>query len=37
METLGHRQISLTLGTYAHIMPTLQQDAAQEMDATLTR
>ena len=28
METLGHSQISLTMDTYAHIMPTLQQDAA---------
>ena len=37
METLGHSQISLTLDTYAHIMPTLQQDAAQQMNAILTR
>ena len=37
METLGHSQISLTMDTYAHIMPTLQQDAAQQMNAILTR
>ena len=37
MEILGHSQISLTMDTYAHIMPTLQQDAAQQMNAILTR
>jgi len=37
MESLGHSQISLTVGTYTHIMPTLQQDAAQQMNAILTR
>jgi len=37
METLGHSQISLTMDTYAHIMPTLQQAAAQQMNAILTR
>jgi integrase len=37
MEILGHSQISLTMDTYAHIMPTLQQEAAQQMDAILTR
>jgi integrase len=37
MEILGHSQISLTLDTYTHIMPTLQQDAAQQMNAILTR
>jgi integrase len=35
MEILGHSQISLTMDTYAHIMPTLQQDAAHQMDAIL--
>ena len=29
MEILSHSQISLTMDTYAHIMPTLHQDAAQ--------
>jgi integrase len=37
MEILGHSQISLTMDTYAHIMPTLQQDAAQQMNAILSR
>jgi len=37
METLGHSQISLTMNTYAHVMPTLQADAAGKMNAILTR
>ena len=35
METLGHSQISLTLNTYAHVMPALQRDAAAKMDEIL--
>ncbi len=35
METLGHSQISLTLNTYAHVVPALQRDAAAKMDAIL--
>lgn len=35
METLGHSQISLTLNTYAHVLPALQSDAAVKMDAIL--
>ena len=34
-ETLGHSQISLTADTYAHVMPSLQRDAAERMDAFL--
>ena len=37
METLGHSQISLTLNTYAHVMPALQREAAAKMDAILRR
>jgi integrase len=37
METLGHSQISLTLNTYAHVLPALQADAAAKLDAILTR
>jgi integrase len=33
METLGHLQISLTLNTYAHVLPALQSDTADKMDA----
>ena len=33
MEILGHSQISLTLNTYSHVIPSLQREAAQRMDA----
>ena len=36
METLGHSQVSLTLNTYSHVLPALQQDAAAKMDAILS-
>lgn len=36
METLGHSQISLTLNTYSHVLPSLQHEAARRMDAILT-
>lgn len=35
METLGHSQISLTMNTYAHVIPSLQRDAADRMDEIL--
>jgi site-specific recombinase XerD len=28
MDTLGHSQISLTLGTYSHVAPELAAEAA---------
>ena len=37
METLGHSQISLTLNTYAHVVPALQREAAAKMDEILSR
>jgi integrase len=37
METLGHSQISLTLNTYSHVLPALQQEAADKLDAILSR
>ena len=37
METLGHSQISLTLNTYAHVVPALQREAAAKMNAILSR
>ena len=37
METLGHSQVSLTLNTYSHVLPALQEDAASKMDAILSR
>jgi integrase len=36
METLGHSQIGLTLNTYAHVVPSLQRDAADVMDRLLS-
>lgn len=35
METLGHSQISLTANTYAHVVPTLQREAADKMNSVL--
>lgn len=32
MEILGHSQISLTMNTYSHVAPQLQDEAAQRMD-----
>ena len=35
METLGHSQVSLTLNTYSHVLPALQEAAADKIDAIL--
>jgi integrase len=35
METLGHSQISLTMNTYSHVLPALQREAAEKMEAVL--
>lgn len=35
METLGHSQISLTMDTYSHVLPSLQRDAADQMQEAL--
>jgi len=35
MEILGHSQISLTMNTYSHVIPQLQEDAARRMDDLL--
>jgi integrase len=37
METLGHSQISLTMNTYSHVLPALQREAADRMEAVLGR
>ncbi len=34
-ERLGHAQISLTLDTYSHAVPSMQRDAAERLDALL--
>lgn len=35
MEILGHSQIGLTMNTYSHVTPQLQQDAAKRIDDLL--
>jgi hypothetical protein len=35
METLGHSQVSLTLDTYSHVLPSLQAQAASTLDAAI--
>jgi integrase len=35
METLGHSQISLTMNTHNHVIPALQREAAERMEAVL--
>jgi integrase len=35
MEILGHSQISVTMNTYAHVLPELLSDAADRMDVIL--
>jgi integrase len=32
MEILGHSQISLTMNTYSHVVPPLQEEATSKMD-----
>jgi integrase len=37
METLGHSQISLTMNTYSHVIPALQREAADRMEAIFSK
>ncbi len=34
-ERLGHADISLTLNTYSHVLPSMQEEAAEKMDEIL--
>ena len=34
-ERLGHKRIEMTLGIYAHVLPSMQQDAAARLGALL--
>jgi integrase len=34
-EMLGHSQINLTLDTYSHVLPSMQQEASQKMNGLL--
>jgi integrase len=36
-ERLGHSSIALTLDTYSHVLPGLQEAAAQEIEDMLRR
>ena len=31
-ERLGHASVAFTLDTYSHVMPGLQEDAAEQLD-----
>ena len=35
-ERLGHSEISMTLNTYSHVLPSMQEDAAEKMDELIT-
>ncbi len=35
-ERLGQSDISLTLNTYSHVLPGMQEDAAEKIDVLLT-
>jgi len=35
METLGHSQISLTLGTYSHVTAAIRAEVADTMELVL--
>jgi len=35
-ERLGHADITLTLNTYSHVLPSMQQEAAEKLDELLT-
>jgi integrase len=34
-ERLGHSSIVITLNTYSHVIPSMQEDAAAKMGAVL--
>jgi site-specific recombinase XerD len=36
-DVLGHSQVSLTLDTYSHVIPTMLQEAAEAMGRALSR
>jgi hypothetical protein len=36
-ERLGHADISLTLNTYSHVIPSMQADVALKMDDILSK
>ena len=34
-ERLGHSQISITMDTYSHVLPAMQEEAAMKIDELL--
>jgi integrase len=36
-ERLGHSSIGITLDLYSHVMPGMQADAAEQVDAAIRR
>ena len=36
-ERLGHASIDITLDTYSHVMPGMQEEAAEKIDAGLRK
>jgi integrase len=34
-ERLGHSEIGITLNIYSHVLPSMQEDAAERMDSLL--
>jgi integrase len=36
-ERLGHSSIGITLDLYGHVMPGMQADAAEQVDAAIRR
>ena len=34
-ERLGHATVAITLDTYSHVLPGMQEEAAQKIDASL--
>ena len=36
-ERLGHATVGITLDTYSHVLPTLQEEAARKLDTLLAQ
>ena len=36
-ESLGHASIGITFDTYSHVMPGMQEEAAEKIDAGLRK
>jgi integrase len=36
-ERLGHSNIKITLDTYSHVLPNMQEEAANQIDALLSK